>query len=64
MLIMVAAGCVSAQARVANRCLRCSGGQKKKDVHTDAYGGGRYVALKCIIAYGCLRRMSGWVGTF
>ena len=37
-------------------------GRKKKEVHTDAYGRGRYVALKFIIAYGCLRRawLGGW----
>ena len=29
-------------------------------MHTDAYGRGRCVALKFIIAYGCLRR--AWVG--
>ena len=34
--------------------------KKKKEVHTDAYGRGRCVALKFIIAYGCLRR--AWVG--
>ena len=35
---------------------------KKKEVHTDAYGRGRCVALKFIIAYGCLRRawLGGW----